>query len=394
MSRMKIKDIAVQKNERVDNPSHSPYSIFVGLEHYDSGEATIRRFGSTERLESAMKVFHAGDMLVARRNVYLKRAATVSFDGLTSGDSIVLHIADEEIRRIIPFVLNSDDFWNYANRHADGSMSKRLSPKLLMEYEFSIPDDNLHQAAEILWAMERVKNAYRELIARTDDLVKSQFIEMFGDPVDNEQNWPTYRFSDVAVSRLGKMLDKRKQTGLYQRRYLANANVQWFTFDLQNLNQMDFDEADQKEFELRDGDLLVCEGGEIGRCAIWHGEISDCYFQKAIHRVRCNTDILLPEYLGHSFFYHSQKNGFSDIVSSKSTIAHLPGDKLKAMNIIVPPLELQKMFTAILEQSDKSKKLASKIAEAISIEENIIGGMNCAWNFHRTECRRYGYPCG
>ena len=179
MSRMKIKDIAVQKNERVDNPSHSPYSIFVGLEHYDSGEATIRRFGSTERLESAMKVFHAGDMLVARRNVYLKRAATVSFDGLTSGDSIVLHIADEEIRRIIPFVLNSDDFWNYANRHADGSMSKRLSPQLLMEYEFSIPDDNLHQDADILWAMERVKNAYRELIARTDELVKSQFIEMF-----------------------------------------------------------------------------------------------------------------------------------------------------------------------------------------------------------------------
>ena len=63
MSRMKIKDIAVQKNERVDNPSHSPYSIFVGLEHYDSGEATIRRYGSTEMLESTMKVFHAGDIL-------------------------------------------------------------------------------------------------------------------------------------------------------------------------------------------------------------------------------------------------------------------------------------------------------------------------------------------
>ena len=190
MSRMKIKDIAVQKNERVDNPSYSPYSIFVGLEHYDSGEATIRRFGSTERLESAMKVFHAGDMLVARRNVYLKRAATVSFDGLTSGDSIVLHIADEEIRRIIPFVLNSDDFWNYANRHADGSMSKRLSPKLLMEYEFSIPDDNLHQAAEILWAMERVKNAYRELIARTDDLVKSQFCETITSLLDGGKTMP------------------------------------------------------------------------------------------------------------------------------------------------------------------------------------------------------------
>ena len=85
MSRMKLKDIALEKNERVDNPSQSPYNLFVGLEHYDSGEATIRRYGSTERLESTMKVFHAGDVLIARRNVYLKRAATVNFDGLTSG---------------------------------------------------------------------------------------------------------------------------------------------------------------------------------------------------------------------------------------------------------------------------------------------------------------------
>lgn len=178
MSRMKLKNIAVEKNERVDNPSSSPYSVFVGLEHYDSGEATIRRYGSTERLESTMKVFHAGDILIARRNVYLKRAATVDFDGLTSGDSIVLHIENEAYRRIIPFVLNTDDFWDYANQHADGSMSKRLSPKLLMEYEFSLPDESINQVSDILWAMERVKNAYRELIARTDDLVKSQFIEV------------------------------------------------------------------------------------------------------------------------------------------------------------------------------------------------------------------------
>ena len=174
MSKMKLKDIAVEKNERVDNPSESPYSIFVGLEHYDSGEAIIRRHGSTEMLESTMKVFHAGDILVARRNVYLRRAASVDFDGLTSGDSIVLHIENEAYRQIIPFVLNTDDFWNYANQHADGSMSKRLSPKLLMEYEFSVPDEKLEQITEILWAMERTKNAYRELIAKTDELVKSQ----------------------------------------------------------------------------------------------------------------------------------------------------------------------------------------------------------------------------
>lgn len=178
---------------------------------------------------------------------------------------------------------------------------------------------------------------------------------MFGDPVDNTKGLPVYKFSDVAVSRLGKMLDKKKQTGKYPKKYLANANVQWFSFDLNDLNQMDFNEDDQEEFSLHDGDLLVCEGGEIGRCAVWREEITDCYFQKAIHRVRCNLDLILPEYLAYSLFYHSQKNGFDDIVSSKSTIAHLPGDKLRAMDVIVPPMELQERFLTIVTQSDKSK---------------------------------------
>ena len=178
---------------------------------------------------------------------------------------------------------------------------------------------------------------------------------MFGDPVENEKSWQVYPLSRIASSRLGKMLDKKRQTGIHSRKYLANANVQWFHFDLAELNQMDFDEADREEFSLVNGDLLVCEGGEIGRCAVWREEIPDCYFQKAVHRVRCNTEMVLPEYLAYSFFLHSQKNAFADIVSSKATIAHLPGDKLKMMEIIVPPIELQRKFISIVEQSDKSK---------------------------------------
>ena len=181
---------------------------------------------------------------------------------------------------------------------------------------------------------------------------------MFGDPIKNDKNFPVHRFGDIATSRLGKMLDKKKQTGLYPKPYLANANVQWFKFDLESLNQMDFNEDDQVEFALEDGDLLVCEGGEVGRCAIWHEEMEDCYFQKAIHRVRCNKELVLPEYIAHLFYYHSQINGFSDVVGSKATIAHLPGDKLKEMRIFIPPITLQKAFISITQQTDKSKFVA------------------------------------
>ncbi|MGM9682873.1 MAG: hypothetical protein ACI3XQ_04680, partial [Eubacteriales bacterium] len=90
MAHYKMSDVAVEVNDRENNPANSQYERFVGLEHYVSGEVIIRNYGSTQNLESTMKVFQSGDVLVARRNVYLKRAATVDFDGLTSGDSIVL----------------------------------------------------------------------------------------------------------------------------------------------------------------------------------------------------------------------------------------------------------------------------------------------------------------
>lgn len=195
----------------------------------------------------------------------------------------------------------------------------------------------------------------KQQLSKLDELVKSQFIEMFGDPVMNPMGWPECTFSDITSSRLGKMLDGKQQTGKCKYPYLANYNVQWFHFDLSKMNEMDFDEGDRLEFELKNGDLLVCEGGEVGRCAVWRNEIDNCYFQKAVHRVRCDLDFVLPEYLVWWFKFRSDYNRFEDIVGSKSTIAHLPGVKLKKLQVVVPPVDLQKQFATILQQVDKSK---------------------------------------
>lgn len=175
----KMADVVKEISVRENNPATSKYDKFVGLEHYITGEVVIRQYGGTGMLNSAMKVFQAGDILVARRNVYLRRASTVDFDGLTSGDSIVLRAENPRIAKLLPFILNSDRFWDYADQHADGTMSKRLSPKILMQYEFTLPsEEEQDRLIELLWSMDRTKQAYKQLISATDELVKSQFIEM------------------------------------------------------------------------------------------------------------------------------------------------------------------------------------------------------------------------
>ena len=192
MTHYKMSDVAVEVNDRENNPASSKYDRFVGLEHYVSGEVIIRNYGSTENLESTMKIFQNGDVLVARRNVYLKRASMVDFDGLTSGDSIVLRAKNPVIGRILPFVLNTDAFWDFADQYSDGTMSKRLSPKTLMTYEFDLPDeDELEKFADLLWAANDARESYHALLRQTDELVKSQFIELFGDVKTNDKSWKT-----------------------------------------------------------------------------------------------------------------------------------------------------------------------------------------------------------
>lgn len=160
------------------NPKTCGFDKFVGLEHYDAGEPMITRYGSPENLDTNVKHFCKGDILVARRNVYLKRAGYVDFEGVTSGDSIVLRVKDKSFLRILPFILNTEDFWDYAEQNSDGTMSKRLSPDDLMDYEFEEPK-NKEELADKLWAAYRVKESYRKLLTATDEMVKAKFVEMF-----------------------------------------------------------------------------------------------------------------------------------------------------------------------------------------------------------------------
>ena len=257
--------------------------------------------------------------------------------------------------------LNSNFFEQQCIMASNGVAQKNMSTEWLKDYEIPLYTPNQQEEiVTVLNAAQSILSSRRQQLQKLDELVKARFVEMFGDVIHNSKGWEKRVFSEIATSRLGKMLDGKQRTGKYSYPYLANFNVQWFKFEIKNLNQMDFDENDQVEFELKDGDLLVCEGGEIGRCAVWHDEIQPCFFQKALHRVRCNRQIVHPDYLAWWFKYNCDHNGFAAIAGAKATIAHLPGIKMKQLQVTVPPLELQHQFAAFVEQTDKSKVAVQK----------------------------------
>ena len=143
----------------------------------------------------------------------------------------------------------------------------------------------------------------------------------------------TYLFlDDLAVeSVLGKMLDREKNTGA-PRPYLGNVNLRWGKFDLENLKTMKVEESEIERYRLAKGDLVICEGGEPGRCAVWEGQEPAMLIQKALHRVRF-TEGYNP-YFAFYFMAHAARSGLLSSNFTGSTIKHLTGKGLG--NVLFP----------------------------------------------------------
>ncbi len=161
--------------------------------------------------------------------------------------------------------------------------------------------------------------------------------------------WVTRQLGDVAQLSLGKMLDEKKNKGEL-RPYLANINVRWGEFELGELREMRFQEGEKDRFGLKYGDIVMCEGGESGRCAIWKDDTPGMMFQKALHRIR-PYECLDSRFLFYDFLHKGKIGGFSGLLTG-STIKHLPAEKLAKLEIRIPEISQQRRIADVLSAYD------------------------------------------
>lgn len=266
--------------------------------------------------------------------------------GAVSPMYVIVRCQHSLLPRYLLYFLKSSFGLTHIRHRCEGAVRFQLKFKDLQRIPIYVP--SINEQSRILHILDEADELLRlraEADRRTADLIPAIFHDMFGDVVNNGRRWKTIRFSEIGDTRLGKMLDAKQQTGNHSRLYLRNANVQWDRFALDDILQMDFDKKDRQVFRLQHGDVLVCEGGEAGRAAIWRDELPECYFQKALHRVRPHGDKAIPEYIVYLLWFYAHGGGFKDHVTS-ATIAHLTGEKLKAMMVPLPPLSLQREFAA------------------------------------------------
>lgn len=181
--------------------------------------------------------------------------------------------------------------------------------------------------------------------------------------------WERVKLADVSDSCLGKMLDQRKNKGIYKP-YLANVNVRWGAFDLDNLQEMKFEDDEDERYGIKYGDLIICEGGEPGRCAIWKEQLPNMKIQKALHRLRVNKE--MDYRYVYYWFLLAGKQGALKQYYTGATIMHMPGQKLKEVVIDKPPLDVQRKigdyleaFDDLIENNQKQIKLLEEAAQRL-----------------------------
>jgi type I restriction enzyme S subunit len=163
-------------------------------------------------------------------------------------------------------------------------------------------------------------------------------------------HWTVCKLSFRYSIELGKMLDEKKLTKTCLVPYLRNQDVQWGSINTQDLPEMDIHPEELERYSLRDGDLLVCEGGDVGRAAIWRGKSAIFGYQKALHRLRHRSSGAdTAEFFFFSLLTAKQRGVFEES-DSKATIAHLPAEKFRQYRFAFPPLSEQQVIAAHLDR--------------------------------------------
>ncbi len=211
-----------------------------------------------------------------------------------------------------------------------------------------VPQDPNDEPASVL--LERIKAEKERLIQEgkikrpKKSTADTSHYQNF--PFDIPESWKWVTIGNISDSSLGKMLDKKKVKGT-PLHYLRNVNVRWESFDLSDLLEMPFKAEEIDRYSIKKGDLVICEGGEPGRCAIWNDD-KDIMYQKALHRLRPFHGVL-NKYLLFVLMQYSN-SGHLENYYTGSTIKHLTGESLSSLFVPIPPYNEQQKIICEIEK--------------------------------------------
>ena len=388
--RVKFGDVVRLSKARSQDPLTDGFERYVGLEHLAPGDLRIRSWGNVADGVTFTSVFQPGQVLFGKRRAYQRKVAVADFAGVCSGDIYVLETKDALVLlpALLPFICQTDAFFDHAVGTSAGSLSPRTNWTSLADFEFLLPPmEEQSSLVHLLMNAEAARTAAEYAATHSEKLRKSLLLETF----DALQGKDTVRIPFLATSvdcrwikacdageiLMGRQLSPKYKTGNNTRKYLRVANVFDGFIDTSDVNEMDFNESEFANFKLRNGDVLLNEGQSrelVGRSAIFRDDVPDCCFQNTLIRFRPKADVL-SEFAHYYFQYCQYTSRFVQISKQTTSIAHLGVQRFAEMRFPIVSIDVQKgivdalsaVVTAI-PQLKKRAQTASAIRNQVLME--------------------------
>lgn len=315
----------------------------VGLEHIVPGEVVLHNYMMDDS-STLNRAFTKGQVLFGRRRAYQKKTAYATFDGICSGDIIVAEpFEGKVIRVLLPFIMSSDQFYQYAVQQSKGSLSPRVSWKDLANYEFSLPPLSEQRVlADKLWAAYRLKESYKKLIDATKDMVKAKFVEMFNG------DYPTQTWKDCLSITNGKAYgEEYKEVGQYP--IYGSGGIMGYG---------------EKKFCPANTTILGRKGNINSPIFV----STDYWIVDTAFCLDVNKELLHPKY----FYYWCTLFDFTRY-NKQGVLPSLTKSDLLKIEMSIPPYSLQSQFVEIMDQSSRSlSTLRSALASVDSVMKSLI----------------------
>ena len=386
MGTFKFDEIAFNSTEKKKPVDEDKYT-YLGLEHLDSDSIYVTRYGADVAPKGDKLIMKKGDVLFGKRRAYQKKVAIAPFDGIFSAHGMVLRPKEDVIDKdFFPMFIKSDYFLDAAIKISVGSLSPTINWRDLKELKFELPFlEEQRKLAEVLWAIYDMKDKYKKLILATDELVKSQFIEMFGDTLTEQ--------SAYEVAPLSSVFDK-PQGGEWGKDDPDNIGVPVLrTTNFTDEGIIDFsdvatriislDKVEKKS--LSKGDILIEKSGgssdkPVGRVVYFESDDNTYLNNNFTSKLHLNGIFDLNPFYVFKFMFMNYWMGGTKIHEGKTTGIHniRLNDYLEKTYIPLPPRAIQDDYVEFAKESDKSKfalQEAIKDLDALSkkiIAENLI----------------------
>ena len=381
MSRVKFGDVVKDVKINIDR-LNNPYEYYVAGDHMDSEDLTIHRKGcfTTDDVGPAfIRVFKPGQILYGSRRTYLKKIAVADFEGVCANTTFVFETKDPHAfeQRLLPFIMLSKDFTTWSIAKSKGSTNPYVLFSDLADFEFELPPlEEQKVLVDKLWAAYRLKEAYKKLLVATDEMVKSQFIEMFGNPLSLNQKNGLKRLGECCI-----LNPRRPNIALCDTDKVSFIPMPAVSEDgyLVDMTDEEYGKVKKGFTYFENNDVLfakITPCMENGKGAIVHGLTNGIGMGSTeFHVLRPINGISSPYWLLALTRMPIFRERAAKNMSGTGGQKRVSASYLDHFMVGLPAMEEQRRFEAIYRQADKSKfELKQCIENIDKVIKSLING--------------------